>query len=626
MFKQLRGIAKSKIFGIIIIGGLVMAFSLWGVGDIFRGVISTSVAQVGDTEITNIQFSREVRGRMQDMGQQMNTNFTMEQARQFGIGQIVIDELVSRAAVHEVAQNLGLTAPNDMVRNTIQAQPAFQNLNGQQIVQALNSSGYTEQEYVESVRSDITRMQLLQSIGTGVIPPTGLVNLLHSFINETRIINYVILNPENIDEIPSVTEEQIVEFHAARPDLFNAPEYRSIEYVVIGPTQVAAQVETTEEELLQEYENPIIPLGVPETREIQQLIFDDQEAALAARMRIEEGITFLTIAEERGLNADDISRGTLTLDQLDGAAAEAAFSLELGSVTEPVEGIFGWILLHVTNITPGTELTFEEARDQIRESLVTQRAANLIADLANAYSDSTAGGAILPVAATRIGIESIALEAIDNAGLLPDGTLAPIPSDPTFLEQVFLTVAGEETFLYEGQDQLYYAIRVNSVTPAALHPLETVRPEVERAWEDDTRANARQRRAMELLEEAQTNGLDSVAQSLSRTLMVSMPLRRDSFSETIGPQLLQQIFSISQGSTTSGLAANGEDYIIVRIEDVSHPVPDITSDEYNQLVESMAAQMGQDVIDTFVNAAREDVGVTTYPDAMDIAMGLGFFY
>lgn len=626
MFKQLRGIAKSKIFGIIIIGGLVMAFSLWGVGDIFRGVISTSVAQVGDTEITNIQFSREVRGRMQDMGQQMNTNFTMEQARQFGIGQIVIDELVSRAAVHEVAQNLGLTAPNDMVRNTIQAQPAFQNLNGQQIVQALNSSGYTEQEYVESVRSDITRMQLLQSIGTGVIPPTGLVNLLHSFINETRIINYVILNPENIDEIPSVTEEQIVEFHAARPDLFNAPEYRSIEYVVIGPTQVAAQVETTEEELLQEYENPIIPLGVPETREIQQLIFDDQEAALAARMRIEEGITFLTIAEERGLNADDISRGTLTLDQLDGAAAEAAFSLELGSVTEPVEGIFGWILLHVTNITPGTELTFEEARDQIRESLVTQRAANLIADLANAYSDSTAGGAILPVAATRIGIESIALEAIDNAGLLPDGTLAPIPSDPTFLEQVFLTVAGEETFLYEGQDQLYYAIRVNSVTPAALHPLETVRPEVERAWEDDARANARQRRAMELLEEAQTNGLDSVAQSLSRTLMVSMPLRRDSFSETIGPQLLQQIFSISQGSTTSGLAANGEDYIIVRIEDVSHPVPDITSDEYNQLVESMAAQMGQDVIDTFVNAAREDVGVTTYPDAMDIAMGLGFFY
>ena len=626
MFTQLRGIAKNKISGIIIIGGLVLAFSLWGVGDIFRGVVSNAVAQVGDTEITSIQYSREMRSRMQDMGRQMNTNFTLEQARQFGIDQIVIEELVSRAAVHEVAQNLGLTASNDMVREAIQAQPEFQNLNDQQIVQTLNSSGYTEQEYIELVRSDITRLQLLQSIGTGILPPTGLVNLLHDFFNETRIINYVILNPEDVDDIPPATEEQIVAFHAARPDLFNAPEYRSIEYVVIGPAQVAAQVDITEEELLQEYENPIIPLGVPETREIQQLTFDDQEAALAARVRLEEGIAFLTLAEERSLSAEDISRGTLTSDQLGGAAAEAAFSVELGSVTEPVEGLFGWLLLHVTNITPGTELTFEEARDQIREFLVTQRATNLIADMANAYSDSTAGGAILPVAATRIGIESIALEAVDSAGLLPDGTPAPIPNDPTFLEQSFVTFAGDETFLYEGLDQLYYAIRVNRVTPAALRPLETVRLEVMRAWQDDVRANALQRRAMELLEEVQANGLDSVAQNLGRTVMVSMPLRRDSFGEIIGPQLLQQIFSIPQGSATSGLAADGEDYIITRIEDVFHPVPDITSDEYNQLGESMAAQMAQDVIDTFANAAREDVGVTTYPDAMDIAMGLGVFY
>ena len=158
-----------------------------------------------------------------------------------------------------------------MVRETIQALPAFQGLNGAQIIQSLNSNGYTEQAFVESVRMDIARLQLVQSIGTGVIPPSGLVNILHNFLNETRVVNYLVLNPEDADDIPAATEEELAAFHAAHPELFNAPEYRSIEYLAIGPDQVGDQIDISEEELLQEYENPIVPFGTPEQREIQQM-------------------------------------------------------------------------------------------------------------------------------------------------------------------------------------------------------------------------------------------------------------------------------------------------------------------------------------------------------------------
>ncbi len=626
MFKQLRGLAKSRISGVILIGGLVFAFGLWGVGDIFRGAISDAVAQVGDTEITGVQLSQELQSQMRAMGQQMNTNFTMEQARQFGMDQIVLQDLVSSAAINEVASDLGLTASNDMVLEAIQAQPAFQGLNGLQIIQTLNQSGFTEQAYVDVVRGDIARTQLLQSITTGVTPPPGLVNLLHDFLNESRIINYLVLSPEDAEDYPPATEEQIVAFHAAHPELFNAPEYRSIEYVAIGLTQVASQVEVTEEELLQEYENPITPLGTPESREIQQITFDDQAAALAGKARFEEGVEFIAIAQERGLSAEDISRGMVTQEQLGGPTAEAAFSIEVGSVTEPVEGPFGWLLAHVVDITPGTEMTFEEARDQLRNDIVSLRAANLIADIANAYSDASAGGATLTEAAGATGIESVTVEAVDNAGLLPDGTPAPIPADPTFLEQAFGTNEGTETFLFEGLDQVYYAIRVNGITLAALRPLETVRPEVERAWEENALANALQRRSVEITQEVQTSGLDAVAENLGRAVTVSMPLRRDGFDETLGPDLLQQIFSVPLGSVISGFAANGGDYVVVRIEDISHPVPDITSEEYLQLRETMATQMAQDVVQTFANAAREEVGVTTYPDAIDIVLSQGVFF
>jgi peptidyl-prolyl cis-trans isomerase D len=626
MFQQLRGIAKSRISGVIIIGALVLAFGLWGVGDIFRGAISDAVAEVGDTEITGVQLSQELQARMRTMSQQMNTNFTLEQARQFGIDQIVLQELLSAAAINEVASNLGLTASNDMVRETIQAQPAFQNLSGPQIVQTLLSSGYTEQAYVEVVRGDIARTQLLQSIATGVTPPSGLVSLLHDLINESRIINYVVLTPEDAEDVPAPTEEQLTTFHAGRPDLFNAPEYRSIEYVAIGPAQVADQLDVTEEELLAEYENPVTPLGTPETREIQQINFDDQEAALAAKARIDEGEAFLAIAQERGLTEDDISRGTLTEEDLGGAAAVATFVAEVGSVTEPVEGPFGWLLNHVVSITPATEISFEEARDQIRENIISLRAANLIADFANAYSDASAGGATLPEAAAETGIESIAIAAVDNAGLLPDGTSAMLPDDPTFLEQAFVTNEGNETFLFEGLDEIYYAVRISGVTPATLRPLETVRPEVETAWAEDALANALQRRGAEVSDEVRASGLESTAQTLDRIVMVSMPLRRDSFDETLGSELLQQIFSVPQGSVVSGSAANGVDHVVARIENISHPVPDITSDEFLQLSQSMSQQMAQDVVETFASAAREEVGVTTYPDAIDVVLAQGIFY
>ena len=209
---------------------------------------------------------------------------------------------------------------------------------------------------------------------------------------------------------------------------------------------------------------------------------------------------------------------------------------------------------------------------------------------------------------------------------MPDGSPAPIPQDPSFLEQAFLTNAGDETFLFEGLDGVYYAVRVDGVTPAALRPLEAVRAEVEAAWEEDARANALENRAADVLAQAQANGLEAVSEDLDRTIVVSMPLRRDSFGETIGPQLLQQLFSVPQGSVVSGLAANAEEYVVARIEDISHPVPDLNSDEYNQLGQSMAGQMAQDVIETFASAAREEVGVTTYPNVIDIAMGQGAFY
>ena len=630
MLLGLRSAAKTKFAGIII-GALILAFALWGVSDIFRGTVSDTVAQVGDTEISAVELTRQLRERMLIMGQQTGTAFTLEDARQFGMDDIVLNEIISRAAIDEIADGLGLTASFEAVRDAIQSQAGFQGPNGEfnalQFQRALANAGYTEQGYVEVMRDDIARSQLLLSVGSGVVPPEGLANLMHDFYNETRVANYIVLTPDDAGEIPPPTESDISAFHAAHPELFNAPEYRSIDYVVIGPEQVADEIEISEEELRAEYENPLVPFNTPERREIQQIVFDDQAAAQAAKMRIDEGTDFLTIAQERGLNEDDITRGNVTAAELGGAAAEAAFAVEEGGVTEPVQGQFGWLLLRAVSVTPGTELSFEEAREQIRRNLVANRAANLVADVANAFEDARAGGATLAEAAMSVGIEHRTIEAVDRQGLLPDGTMAPIPDDPAFIEQVFATEAGEESFLFPAMEEnIEYAVRVNGITPASLRPLDEVRAEVEAAWMAEARANALMEMASGISEQAQSGSLEAAADDLGREVMTSMPLERSSYGEVFGPQLMQQLFSVPQSSMIYGLAANGQDYVVARVEEVSHPVPDPASAEYQQLLENIGAQLGNDLIEAFADAARDEVGVTTYPATIETALGQGVYY
>ena len=59
---MLRGIHKAsstwlgKAVMAVIMGGLIVSFAIWGIGDIFRGFGVNSVAKIGGSEISIEQF------------------------------------------------------------------------------------------------------------------------------------------------------------------------------------------------------------------------------------------------------------------------------------------------------------------------------------------------------------------------------------------------------------------------------------------------------------------------------------------------------------------------------------------------------------------------------------------
>ena len=114
--RMLRGIHKASstwlgkaIMGVIM-GGLIVSFAIWGIGDIFRGFGANSVAKIGGTEISIEQFRQYYTEQLQRVSRQVGRPISPDQARAAGI-----DRRYSanwwRAPSEEHAKKLGWACP-----------------------------------------------------------------------------------------------------------------------------------------------------------------------------------------------------------------------------------------------------------------------------------------------------------------------------------------------------------------------------------------------------------------------------------------------------------------------------------------------------------------------------------
>ena len=79
----------------LLMGLLVLSFAAWGVNDVFNGFRSNDIAMVGSTPITLSDYQRTYELAMTDLAQRLGQQLTPDQARQFGVPNQVLRQLVS---------------------------------------------------------------------------------------------------------------------------------------------------------------------------------------------------------------------------------------------------------------------------------------------------------------------------------------------------------------------------------------------------------------------------------------------------------------------------------------------------------------------------------------------------
>ncbi|WP_170984638.1 SurA N-terminal domain-containing protein [Rhodoligotrophos defluvii] len=612
---------RSKVAGWVakaFIGLIAMSFAVWGVADMFTGPRNRALATVGDREISQEQFQDTMQQRLRMMSQRLGRPISVQEARQSGFDLQVLNDLIRQTALEVQARNLGLEVPDLAVAQRVAQIPAFRNAQGQfdrsTFLQVLRANNLTEQQFIAIERADLLREAVASTIDRNFKVPETLVRAAHEFQNTERSGKYLTLPLAMAGDVPPPTDQEIQAYYEDHKRTFTAPEFRTLTVVRLEPADIADQVTISDAQLEQAYKQRIAEFTTPERRTVLQIPFKDEAEAKAARAQLQTGADFETFARERGLTEADYSLGTVTKNQIpDESLADAAFSLQPGQISQPVEGRLAVVLLKVTNVEPSVVKPLAEVRDQLLQTLKLEHAREEIAAMYDRFEDERASGLSLREAAEKLDLPVLQVDAIDRSGNGPDGKpVANVPVRDKLVAAAFDSDVGVENDAIATDDEGYVWFEVVEVTPEAVKPLDEVRTEIIGLISAERRREALEQKARDLAAELRdgTKTMEQLAQELSVPVATTPLLKRTGEVPNFGKPAVASLFSTPIGG--AGVAFDPASNVAQIIRPTEAKLPEFDPDgaQAKAFAQALRGSMAEDLFGQYVSSLEREIGVT----------------
>lgn len=637
-----KGRSSRSMFVWVLMGFLMLGLGGYGVTE-FSSAGMSGVASVGETRITGAEYTRLLRRQLNQAAMQFGRNVPLAEAREMGLPQMAQQQLLARATIAEEARVLGLSVGDTSVARALMAEPAFQGLGGSfdanRYDEVLRNEGLTAPEFERNLRLDQTQTILIQAVAGGVDAPRPLVDRSTSWLLQSRDIDWLELTAADLPEPVALPDEAALRaWHEANGDKFTAPEVRHFTVAWLVPEMLADEVMVDEQALREVYEAHIDEYQQPERRMLGRLVYPSQEAAEAARAQADAGASFADLAAARGLTLADTELDEMTEAQL-GAAGPEVFAAPDNGIVGPVQTDLGPALFSVNAILDPVDISFEEAREDLRAEAAADQARRVIEKRADEAADLVAGGAAIEDLAEAAGmkVETVDWRAGDEA---EHGSIAAYPA---FRDAA--AVAEENAFpaLEPLDDGGIFALRLDSVTPPTLIPFEEARAAVEQDWlatETHRRllALAESRREAIIAEapveppaetppetpaEPAAATEDERADDAAPAMQEVRGLLRDGYVEGAPLALVSQAFALATEGETDIVDAEGR-VLLVTLRAIH--AADLASEEAEAVREAIAARLQQsladDVADAWLRAAMNAHGARIDAAAMTRAENL----
>lgn len=382
--------ALSIVLWLVIIAFVATIFVVWGVGE--KSNTLGYVAKVNDKIITYEEYQN--RYKMAD-----------DEIRRYG-GAVQIDNLSKRileSLVNEKlmlieAEKLDIPATDLELVSYIRSIPSFQ-LNGEfnidQYEMVLRNNGLNPEQYEKAVKDEIKMRKMTNLIyQTQSIATDKEIENEYNYRKSNITVDYAAIPLNTFEKnIPANPDDAALkEYYDLTKEVYRVPAEIKVKYVSFDKNKFLSNYTVSDEQAKAYYDNNAQLYDKKESADVSLIYIlannSDNKSMDATKAKIDEaysqlqsGKSFAEVADnytdKNIISAEGGRIGIVEKGLLEKEIDTAVFSTAVNTYSKPVKVTNGYIIAYVNNLMPAKKYTFEEKKNEIKETIKTSSSAEL---------------------------------------------------------------------------------------------------------------------------------------------------------------------------------------------------------------------------------------------------------
>ncbi|WP_313452612.1 SurA N-terminal domain-containing protein [Stutzerimonas nitrititolerans] len=581
-----------------IIGIIVVLLALTGFEAIFNSSGNArNAAEVNGEEISLDELNQAVNMQRRQLMQQLGSDFDASLFDDKLMRDSALGALIDRTLLLQGARDADFAFSQAALDQLILQTPEFAVdgvFNAARFDQVIQQMGYTRMQFRQLLEQEMLIGQLRAGIsGSGFVTDQQ-IERFAQLERQTRDFASITVAADS--SAVQVSDEEARQYYEANTERFRSPEQVVLEYVELNKEAYFDEVDASEEELQELYRQQIGNLA-EQRRAAHILIEVDGTSDAEAKAQLEEiaaqlaaGGDFATLAKEHSDDPGSANEGGdlgyAGPGVYDPAFEDALYALEEGQVSAPVRSEFGWHLIKLLGVqspeVPSFEIMKPELERELKAQQVEQRFVEVTKELENLAFES----ADLEQPAQELGLTVKSTEPFGREG--GEGIAANRQViQAAFSDEVLMDRANSSVI--ELDPDTVVAVRIKQHLEPEVQAFEAVRDGIFEQLQHSKAAEQARSEGEKLLATLREGGeVEGQWQSVEAATRGQ---------DGVAPAVLQTVFRMpkpeGENSTFSGVTLASGDYVVIRLNGVSEPDGELSTEEKQNYRRFLASRSGQ---------------------------------
>lgn len=597
---------------------IAVTFTLWGVNYYFEGhSVSDVQAEVNGAKVSKVDFSNTYQ-RLKRQAEEQSGGLSPRQEK--SLKDRALKQLIFTRAIIQEAETAGYLITREQAEQALMQIPQFQEdgqFSAEKFQQTLSAALYTPSVFLTKIQEGLLiNQQRFAFAGTEFVLPKEM-NRLVGLAKQTRDFRYVIIPEKTFESGIQPSSDELQQYYQKNQAQFKVPEQVSIDYIAVSMDKILSETQVSDKALRRYYRENLdayvraaqwqwahILIRVPSdaTPKAEKIAY---QKVLKIEKALHKGGSFAQAAKKNSEDLLSAGKGGMMPWMPESAInvdiLTALKTLKEKGISAPIKTEYGYDIIQRVGYQPEKQLPFDDVKAQILNTLKTDKAQEVFADLGDDLTNlSYQNPSSLTETASALDLSVQSTPLFSRKGL-PEG----IASHKAVVQAAFsdeVLQEGNNSALIAIEDNLLLVLRVNKHKPSSVEPFETVKTVIEEQVMHEKAAVQASEYGKSLINDFKsepknaTNLIDlKDTQEYKFVWKSQKQVSRD--DAELDPKILAVLFQIPPtfGKTPhfQGVRLSNGDYAVLELTHVeSGSVEDLDQEEYNTYQDEIDAALG----------------------------------